>query len=215
MQTVEIADFFKNLLRTWESGCSDRLKTYYHDDFVGQYHDDKIHLEQLLQRAQYAGKRYTNIDCRMIDVIKIDNCRYHLLSSFYAIDTDTTKEVEMTVSSVLQLHNKKIINAWTLTSKKVNITLSSDQNEDLSIGCLQRKKMKELINKIAIERKKEINISNREMDCLYLYLGALTAKQIGAALNISYRTVEAHIKNIKNKYNLNKQVLVSMMLRLI
>jgi DNA-binding CsgD family transcriptional regulator len=42
-------------------------------------------------------------------------------------------------------------------------------------------------------------LSKREQECLKYLLQGKTAKEIGAALSISYRTVESYIESIKNK----------------
>ncbi len=45
----------------------------------------------------------------------------------------------------------------------------------------------------------DIQLTQREAQCLYHLLHAFTAQQIGRTLHISPRTVEAHISNLKNK----------------
>lgn len=44
-------------------------------------------------------------------------------------------------------------------------------------------------------------LTPREQECLFWLLRGLTAKDIGEKLEISFRTVEIHISNIKNKYS--------------
>ncbi|MFT3741397.1 MAG: LuxR C-terminal-related transcriptional regulator [Gammaproteobacteria bacterium] len=44
------------------------------------------------------------------------------------------------------------------------------------------------------------NLSRREEECLFYLLQAKSIKSIANILNISPRTVEAHISNIKNKW---------------
>ncbi len=47
----------------------------------------------------------------------------------------------------------------------------------------------------------EVNITRRELDCLLLLSRGLKTKQIATILNISYRTVESYINNLKIKTN--------------
>jgi len=44
------------------------------------------------------------------------------------------------------------------------------------------------------------NITTRQADCLYYLVQGHTAKQIGAILSLSHRTIEHHIDALKNKY---------------
>ena len=45
----------------------------------------------------------------------------------------------------------------------------------------------------------KVVLTPRELDCLYYALIGFTAKVTARLLNISHRTVETHIENIKNK----------------
>lgn len=48
-------------------------------------------------------------------------------------------------------------------------------------------------------------LSKREKECLNLYLSGFTAKEIGEELQISYRTVEFYMGNIRNKLSCHKK----------
>lgn len=52
-------------------------------------------------------------------------------------------------------------------------------------------------------------LSKREMECLYYLLRGKTAKQIARTLDLSFRTIEAYIRNIKLKFTCdNKSQLI-------
>lgn len=44
-------------------------------------------------------------------------------------------------------------------------------------------------------------LAKRELECLHFIIRGLTAKQIGKVLNLSFRTVESYIENMKYKFN--------------
>lgn len=44
-------------------------------------------------------------------------------------------------------------------------------------------------------------LAKRELECLYFIIRGMTAKQIGKVLNLSFRTVESYIENMKYKFN--------------
>ncbi len=46
---------------------------------------------------------------------------------------------------------------------------------------------------------KNLVFSKREIECLYYLIRGLSAKQIGKILNLSSRTIETHIYNLKKK----------------
>lgn len=45
----------------------------------------------------------------------------------------------------------------------------------------------------------QTQLSHREQECVNFIVQGLTAKQIGKALNISNRTVETYLENVKRK----------------
>lgn len=45
----------------------------------------------------------------------------------------------------------------------------------------------------------QINLTNRELDCANLLAKGFTAKMIAIQLNLSYRTIEEYINNLKHK----------------
>ncbi|MFI5406378.1 MAG: LuxR C-terminal-related transcriptional regulator [Nitrososphaerales archaeon] len=51
----------------------------------------------------------------------------------------------------------------------------------------------------------EKQLSERETECVFYLLRGMTSKQIGNAIGLSRRTVEAYIENIKIKLNCNKR----------
>lgn len=58
--------------------------------------------------------------------------------------------------------------------------------------------------KVSKKYPTKVSLSSRELDVLWELNSGLTSKQIAKNLNISYRTVEKHIQNIKVKAQLNK-----------
>lgn len=46
----------------------------------------------------------------------------------------------------------------------------------------------------------KVSLTQREMECLFYSLRGKTAKEIGRLLNISQKTVEAHVEHIKHKF---------------
>lgn len=66
---------------------------------------------------------------------------------------------------------------------------------------LTKKKDKSDMNIYTIDKKRfDMNLSLKEQECLFYFIRGKTCKIIGQILGISFRTVEMHIVNIKQKF---------------
>lgn len=52
----------------------------------------------------------------------------------------------------------------------------------------------------------DIDLTQREQQCLLHALKGLTAKRIAKLINISHRTVETHLENIRRKYGCSNKL---------
>ena len=50
-----------------------------------------------------------------------------------------------------------------------------------------------------------VNLTSRESDCISIIIQGRTMKEIGRMLNLSPRTVERHIDNIKQKFEVHSK----------
>ncbi len=72
-----------------------------------------------------------------------------------------------------------------------------------NIQLMRARDMKQFISldklKRLILKQQSLQVTRRELECLYYLSIGKSAKQTAAALNISTRTVEFHLKNLRNK----------------
>lgn len=61
-------------------------------------------------------------------------------------------------------------------------------------------KILKLVNQ---ETQKDIQLTAREIDCLYYYVSGLSSKESAKKVGGSYRTLDKHLENIKLKYQLS------------
>ncbi len=57
-----------------------------------------------------------------------------------------------------------------------------------------------------MELRKLLLLTQRELQCLCLLQKNISAKQIGGILQVSFRTVESHLANIKSKLFLHRKL---------
>jgi DNA-binding CsgD family transcriptional regulator len=126
--------------------------------------------------------------------------------------------------------NKKIVNFYlnNIELLKIFVTYFKDQNEKLLKQCDANKyKIVSIDNKVQYfsddslypyinddvatiisqfkrYQTKSPHLTQRELECLKLCLKGKTAKEIAQIMDISYRTVESHIVNMKKKLSCKK-----------
>jgi DNA-binding CsgD family transcriptional regulator len=86
-----------------------------------------------------------------------------------------------------------------LISTRVKITESS---------LVEKQKVKSLFNNLNINSYKlddKVSLSKREFECLFYLVQGRTMKEIARFMNLSFRTIEFHLNNVKRKLNCNKK----------
>lgn len=63
---------------------------------------------------------------------------------------------------------------------------------------------KKYLDVFQLAPSRKYNLTQRELQCLELIIQGDTAKNAAAKLNLSKRTVESYVRNIKDKFNVNK-----------
>lgn len=125
-------------------------------------------------------------------------------NSLEVITTGRTKNVEETVlvngvwKHFLSCKNP-LFDSYGNTIGLAGVSIEVSRNS-------QSKKAESYLEKI--EKIITFNSSNpfpklakREIECLYFMIRGMTAKQIGKLLNLSFRTIETYIENMKLKLN--------------
>lgn len=117
------------------------------------------------------------------------------------------KEKSAPIVRKLQQHRIIIPNKYQLVkSEEKAITVL---NQAISQKFLRQTQIKKMIVDA------QTVISGRELDCARLLIQGKTARQIGAELFLSPRTVETHINHLKDKFNLrSKSELINKLLSL-
>lgn len=212
MQKDKAESFFKHALRIWETGSTDDLLKMYHPEYIEHRHGKIIDLNLLIRRFTFAQKNYVNINYQLVDLIILKDNNYLSMSKFYATDAATQKPAEMVISTLFHLANQKIIESWAVSTNEIDIASDMAGREDLTVESAQRKKLDDIL---AFNFKEKVSLSERETDCLYLYLIALPLRDIATKLHISPTTVETHLRNIKHKCSVKKKADLKKIFKLI
>lgn len=93
-------------------------------------------------------------------------------------------------------------NPHTLLTQLIDITDTSLHRNCMAVGKLSKKGApKAAIYTLSDHTQHSFNLSRRQEECLFFLIRGKTTKQIASILNLSPRTVEDYIDNIKIKFD--------------
>lgn len=182
-----------------------RTTDFYHPDFIGQHHLESFNLDVLIERFHYFRKRYNHMECELVEFEVLKDNTIFSFVDFTAFDKNLNMPIELFLAHILILEKGKIKQSYALSKYKM-VMKSLQEREDEENFSIQRtarghfEKTLKLVNQ---ETQKDIQLTAREIDCLYYYVSGLSSKESAKKVGISFRTVEKHLENIKLKYQLS------------
>lgn len=60
--------------------------------------------------------------------------------------------------------------------------------------------------KIYLDKKKNLFLTYREIECIYYFMHGFSAKEIGKKLKLSFRTIEYYVLTIKKRFQINSYI---------
>lgn len=164
--------------------------------------DDKVHYD--FQSYFWIGKGITLID-KQDDYVELfcfaggcmnDPATRRFVNNLDLLDQFVNYFKQRAADLILQAEEQRILTPlidhdWSPTLKRqLHSKIANPERQ-------------EFISAISPEKEK-INITFRERECIECLLQGLSSKEIGRKLEISPRTVERHLENIKLKFNCSK-----------
>jgi len=202
MDRLQASHFMHQLINLWEGRDSGEIPTLYHESFEGEHNGQSFDREELVQRFAYFQERYKNQLYDLKDFHVIEGNKLFSLLHILAVDTEKNQTVELRISHLFQIEAGKIVKLWSLTSDPLSIKSLESAAEDQTIENYTKNRFPQLLQLVHTYKELRIQLTAKEIDCLYYYISGLSAKETAPMLDMSYRTVEKHLENIKIKYKL-------------
>lgn len=196
----------KAFLALWEYGREEDLHRIYHKDFIGFHNNKKLDFDSILKRFHYSRQHYRPNHHALLRLMTISDDAVFILSRWTAIDKEGNKPIETIISRLITLKENQIIQTHTLSEKTIDLEIAATETraEDLSTELTYKTKLDERIRLLSVEHASNVTLTIREKDCLYCYLMDIPAKEAAKQFNISDRTFQKHIDNIRKKYHLSR-----------
>lgn len=131
------------------------------------------------------------------------------------INKKTEQRLDLEITGVYRMQGRIIQEAWLLTDASFDYKARAGESDGIQVakaGIVQTdfatglNSFSENITALLNEYYPNTTISEREMQCLFYTAGGRTAKEIAKLLDLSPRTVEHYIENLKSKFDCTTKV---------
>ncbi len=196
-------ELFENVL---PRGDLSRLSEFYTDDVVGHQNNQDFYIEDIKERFKILRSHFAAFTFKVENFVLIKGLIIFVVRQNW-LAKPNNEYYESILSVVYRLRDNKICEVWLLADTPLETY--QKLNEDFLLGTklsnLNVKSKKNFISKLMMSeyfrKNPSIRCSEMEKECLYYYLQGFTDKETAKILNLSHRTIETHIANIKTKLN--------------
>lgn len=199
-------DFVSQALSIWEQGDTEKIDNLYTKDVVGHFNNKEFYHGDITQRMlstnSYSPKRiYTLQNLVIINDLIIFTMR----QVWFKHNEHGLHESFLT--GIYRIDDDKICEVWIMSDLEMDNYAQASDNIDSSFdqfSVAKRKKsdfLQNMSDMINLQPKKNCKLSDIEIECLFYYFNGYTAKEVARVMDISHRTVEGYLQNIKHKYH--------------
>lgn len=200
-----IKTYFDAFHACWVSGTTHELCEWYDKAYEGIYLEQKIHINDVINRIHYNRHHYSDISFQVLSVSESGHNKYLVLVLSSAFHKTLKQTSEVITSTLYELKNQKILKTSTVSDKAVDFTLSVKDKEDLTIETALKAKLLDQISHFIDAHLLDINVTPKELACLYHYLLGHPLKVIGVKLNVEASTIETHLRRLTTKLGLKSK----------
>lgn len=199
--------FLQTLLEdVFPNGRVERAKDFYARDVIGHFDDEIIHFDDIEKRliAIRDNTKRCKFEVKKFFVIG-DMLAFRVKQSWVTIDDGLFNN--LTLFGIYKFRDGKICEIWatydgdntppyTLTNKNFKKhMLPYEMNQKTKTEFLQHLKTAQYLYGLTIK------LSEAEENCLYYYFHGFSAKETAIKMDLSFRTVETYLAQIKDKFS--------------
>lgn len=196
-------DLFENV---FPRGDLSRISEFYTDDVIGHQNNQAFNLEDIKIRFKILQNFFVAFTFKVENFVIINEFIVLVVRQNW-LAQQNHEFYEAIVTVVYRMRQNKICEIWALADRPFETY--QKQNEDYLLSFqsfnLNEKAKKNFISKLMMSEyfrnNPTVRCSEMEKECLYYYLQGFTAKETAKMLNLSHRTIETHIANVKTKLN--------------
>lgn len=187
------------------------LEQFYTDDVVGHYEDELFYLQDIRNRVIALKNNTKNFRFNIEDLFLIDDLIIFCVKQNW-LDTKDYQFNDSLVFGVYRIRNKKVCELWLSLDRKVSSykAVNVQFKEEMQSFEVNEKNKQEFLQRLASvlepTRSKNTELTKVEQECLYYYFHGFSAKETAVQMSISFRTVQAYIANIKDRFSCDTKI---------
>lgn len=198
MNKKELLHYIQLYLDAFMECDIETMKEFFHPEYKGIDGSTEFNSDHKIERAILAKKTFGTYFLSLIGAHVLSENRVMSLSYFFGHDKTLNKACEKHFAIYSEIKDDKIYKECLLTDPPLN-TEHTDPFTDISI---EKRLKKRLINILNHTNYRDIDLSAKQLECLYLYLLGDSYELIGKKLYISKKTVDSHLNAVKDKCKL-------------
>ena len=174
----------------WQPFSLEKFNEYYDKKIVGQSGQVTLSFDEVYEHLRLCAEQYSHLKPVFHNIMAAGDGRILAWLSQTVMHHDGSQAYQINTMANYQLKNDKIIRVEFMWDKPIGLVmenLAGVEKPGLSIP------------KIPVQEL----LTRRELECFFHVIQGKTAKQIAQVLNLSPRTVESYLDNVKLKLTLN------------
>lgn len=209
---AEAEKFIRNLWQTYlTEGKVELIDQFYDKDVVCHRGDEIYYFEDVRDRGLAIRNNTKNFNTTIVDFCVIyDLIIVDLKQSW--LDRETKQFIEAPTTTIYRIKNEKICEAWFLIGDKLPSYREVNVNfaQATKLFEVNQKEKWEFLSRLALlenaesSGKSELNQVQRE--CLFYYLHGFSAKETAAKMNLTFRTVQTYIAELKERFDCSNKL---------
>ena len=209
---VEAQNFVKRLINAvFVDADIDMIRRSYAEDVIGHYGETNIDLNDIINRANYLKAVYIKRKHFLLEVITFANTVI-FRDKQQAYNKENHQYLSVDLTGVYRIENDRVKEVWIMTDACFNYKANAEEGERDGImhqpaNIMQAdvntayRMFTSIINKKLMTDYPQVELSRREMECLFYTLSGRSAKEIASILSLSTRTIEHYLEKLKLKLN--------------
>lgn len=184
---------------------SDFISKYFSPDVIGHYQDECFYFDDLYSRLNNIGDNLSDYHFHIGSLYIIDNfITFWLQENWFSQANGHLHESKVAI--ILRIKNSLICEYWILSDWKISSYQKMNDNfqEETRVFEIAKKVKHDFFAHLAISEKAatdSFDLSEVDRECLYYYFHGYSAKETAVQMNLSFRTVQAYIGQLKQRFN--------------